>query len=144
MRIDISEGPKRRRAGWCGGLLALPLLAGCYGAVGGVPQLALADGRRGLKMLRPHMSTMACRTSLFGQRLDGEPDLALTTLTEMLRVDEEATLVVNAKVEWTSWTTGVYGRECVTLTGDVMREASMVLIPMSGEHGNHAGRSEER
>jgi hypothetical protein len=90
-------------------------------------------------MLRPTASATVCRNEGPLSR-PATPDLLDAALLELLRRDGEATAVVNGRIESTTWTIGVYGRTCVTLTGDVVRFTTTVLLPMDGNHHGHKGR----
>ena len=116
------------------------VLCGCTATVGGVPRLERLDPAQGFKMLRPAAVATACREEgPFSRPDDGtEVDLLGTALQDLLARDDEATAVVNGRVESTSWTLGVYGRRCVRLTGDIVRFTATVLLPMGeGHHGHH-------
>jgi hypothetical protein len=103
-----------------------------------VPRLERLDAAQGFKMLRPAAVATACRTE--GPFAGTEDDLLATALGDLLARDDEATAVVNGRVESTFWTIGVYGRRCVQLTGDVVRFTTTVLLPMSEGHHRHEGR----
>ena len=124
-----------RSRGGAGRLVASAVvLGGCTVAVGGVPRLEQLDPAQGFKMLRPSATATACAGR--GMFSSAPPDdLLATAFRELLARDDEATAVVNGRVESTTWTVGVYGRRCVTLTGDVVRFATTVMLPM--EHGHH-------
>jgi len=112
------------------------VLSGCATTIGGVPRLEPADPAAGVKMLRPAAIATVCRSE--GVLSPAEPrDLLGTAFRELLSRDEEATAVVDAQIESTSWTIGVYGRRCVTLTGDVVRFTTTVLLPMGKGHHVH-------
>src|SRR5262249_55987648 len=91
------------------------------------------DAAQGFKMLRPAATTTVCRAT--GPLASHEPEDPLeAALRELLAADREATTIVNGRIESTSWSVGVYGRRCVTLTGDVVRPTATVLLPMEHEH----------
>jgi hypothetical protein len=116
----------------CAALFAVATSA-CRTPVGRVPRLEPFEAAQGFKMLRPAATTTVCRAT--GPLAGGEPEDPLeAALRELLARDHEATTIVNARIESTSWSVGVYGRRCVTLTGDVVRPTSTVLLPMEHEH----------
>jgi hypothetical protein len=94
-------------------------------------------------MLRPAQTAVECAGD--GLVASETPDLLDRAVRRLLARDDEADSLVNARVESTRWSLGVYGRRCVTVTGDVVRSTSTVLLPMPGEHqghgahGGHAG-----
>jgi hypothetical protein len=100
--------------------------------LGTIPRVAPTDPTQGFKMLQPGASATACRSGGAGTE---DADLIGRALRTLLARDREATEVVNARAESTGWSIGVYGRQCVTLTGDVVRTTPTVLLPM--EHGGH-------
>jgi hypothetical protein len=108
---------------------------GCAAVVGRAPRLEALDPAQGFKMLRPAARATVCRSIGLAAAAE-EDDLLDAALRQLLARDEEATSVLNAQVESTSWSIGVYGRRCVTLTGDVVRSTTTVLLPMSGHHGH--------
>jgi hypothetical protein len=118
--------------------VSLVIFGGCSATVGRLPRLEELDPAQGYKMLRPDSVATACRTE--GPFAGREADLLEAALRDLLARDDEATAVVNGRVESTSWTIGVYGRRCVTLTADVVRFTPTVLLPMGGGHHGHEGR----
>ena len=116
----------------CAALLVVAT-SGCDTPIGRVPRLEPLDVAQGFKMLRPAATTTVCRAT--GPLGGGQPeDLLEAALRELLARDEEATTIANGRIESTSWSIGVYGRQCVTLTGDVVRPTSTVLLPMEHDH----------
>jgi hypothetical protein len=119
-------------------LLITLLGSGCGRGTVDLARLAPTDPAQGFKMLRPQATATECRLEApwrpGGSSTDDLVDRALTAL---LRSDAEADAVVNTRLEWTSWTVGVYGRRCVTLTGDVVRSIRTVLLPMPGHDAGH-------
>jgi hypothetical protein len=113
-------------------------VAGCTTVIGGAPRLEALDPAQGFKMLRPTATATACRSSGLLARPSAD-DLLERALRELLARDEEATTVVNGRVESTGWSIGVYGRQCVKLSGDVVRLAPTVLLPMGEGHAGHHG-----
>jgi hypothetical protein len=118
------------------------LLSSCTSVLGTVPRMQAPPDTQGYKMLRPAQTAVECA----GDGLVAEtPDLLDRAVRRLLARDDEADSVINARVESTRWSLGVYGRRCVTVTGDVVRSTSTVLLPMPGEHqghgahGGHAG-----
>jgi hypothetical protein len=60
-------------------------------------------------------------------------------MARLLELDPEANAVVNARLEASFWSIGIYGRECLTMWGDVVRSTTSLLLPMPGHegHGGH-------
>lgn len=126
-------------------VLALVAAIGCRGAVT-VPRLTPVGSLDGFKMLKPAARARECRPgAIWESRGAAEEELATRALQRLLALDDEADAVLDARLEWTWWTIGVYGRRCVTLTGDVVRSVRTVVLPMPGHesghgaHGEHAG-----
>jgi hypothetical protein len=114
------------------------LTLGC-GMSATLPRVTRVDPLAGFKMLKPGATVRECRGGPVWTRSDpSEQDLGLVALRRLLETDDEADAVVNARLEWTSWSVGVYGRRCVTLTGDLVRSIRTVRLPMPGDHGDHA------
>jgi hypothetical protein len=103
-----------------------------------LPRLTLVDPLDGFKMLRPSARATECGGAAFWGR-PATRDLGALALARLLNSDDEADAVVNARLEWTWWSIGVYGRRCVTVTGDVVRSIRTVRLPMPVHHGDHAG-----
>ena len=139
MGSGAGEAERVRSAVGYGVLVAMIVACGCQTAVGVAPRVGLEDVRGGRKMLKPRASVTVCRSRCFGQAVPRDSDLMTEAIARMLRGDEEATLVVDATIESKSWTTGVFGRECVTVTGDVVRETGTVFLPLVGGTGAHHG-----
>ena len=124
-------------------LVAGALLSSCTAGLGTLPRIQAPPDTQGYKMLRPAQTAVECaRDGL----LASEPrDLLDAAVRGLLARDQEADSVINARVESTQWSLGVYGIRCVTVTGDVVRSTSTVLLPMPGDHqghgahGGHAG-----
>ena len=91
----------------------------------------------GHKMLRPGLSVTECRSGV--PWAHGADDLLGSAFERMLAGDEEANLVLNVRIESTWWSVGVYGGRCVTLTGDLVRTTTTILLPMPASHGDHGG-----
>ncbi len=141
---SMHDGRAETCVAWMSAALMVVGTSACRTPVGRVPRLEPLDATQGYKMLRPAATTTVCRTTgpLAGHERDDSLEAALR---ELLARDREATTVVNGRIESTSWSIGVYGRRCVTLTGDVVRPTSTVLLPMEHEghgmgHHEHAPR----
>ncbi len=119
------------------GLMVLAVVA-CTGTVGTLPRITLLAPTDGFKMLRPNVSATRCRAGGLFARDDG--DLAGAAVKDLLTRDDEGDAVLNVKVESTSWSLGVYGRRCVTVSGDVVRSVRSVVLPMPGSHAEHHDR----
>jgi hypothetical protein len=112
-------------------------LVACSSAVGTLPRVAALAPSEGYKMLKPDLAATECRVATPWAR--NEDDLLAAAFQRLLAHDPEANLVINARVESTWWSVGVYGRRCVTLTGDLVRTTTTILLPMPASHGDHAG-----
>lgn len=119
-------------------VLAVALLACGRGTVV-LPRVTSIDPGEGFKMLRPGAKTTDCRARAIWIDAPVSEDEATRALGVLLGSDPEADAVLNARLEWTSWTLGVYGKRCVTLTGDVVRSIRTVTLPMPASHGAHTG-----
>jgi hypothetical protein len=108
-----------------------------------LPRVQAPPDTQGYKMLRPAQTAVECAGD--GPRRFGAARPARRAVRRLLARDGEADSVINARVESTQWSLGVYGRRCVTVTGDVVRSTSTIMLPMPGEHqghgahGGHAG-----
>jgi hypothetical protein len=110
------------------------LLSSCTTGLGTLPRVQAPPDTQGYKMLRPGQTAVECA----GEGLGSEPrDLLDAAVRGLLARDDEADSLINARVESTQWSLGVYGRRCVTVTGDVVRSTSTILLPMPGEHQGH-------
>ena len=118
-------------------LAATSLVVGCVRTTGTLPRVAVDNPRDGFKLLRPHARAERCEGALFGTFSTSEGDVLEDVFRDLLALDEEATMVRGARVEWTAWSIGVYGRRCIAMEGDVVRPAATVLLPMAGEHLGH-------
>jgi len=134
-----AEGSRGRRV-YLLAVIAAMVLSGCTTTLGSLPRVQPLPATEGYKMLRPAQTGSECRSEGLGAT--GSQDLLGAVMGRLLARDEEADAVINARVESTHWSLGVYGRRCVTVTGDVVRSASTILLPMPGGHqghGNHEG-----
>jgi hypothetical protein len=124
-------------------IVSAAFLSSCTTGLGTLPRVQAPPDTQGYKMLRPAQTAVECAGD--GLVVSEPPDLLDTAIRRLLARDKESDSVVNARVESTQWSLGVYGRRCVTVTGDVVRSTSTILLPMPGEHqghgahGGHAG-----
>ena len=138
-----SAEESRRRAPGFAAIVAGALLSSCTTGLGTLPRVQAPPDTQGFKMLRPAQTAVECAGD--GIVASEARDLLGAAVRRLLARDEEADSVINARVESTQWSLGVYGRRCVTVTGDVVRSTSTILLPMPGEHqghgahGGHAG-----
>jgi hypothetical protein len=127
----------------CAWVAAVMLLSsGCTSRLGSLPRIQALSATEGYKMLRPSQTVSECSSDGIGGT--NGPDLLEAAIGRLLARDAEADSIINARVESTEWSIGVYGRRCVTVTGDVVRSASTILLPMPGGHeghGSHEGHS---
>ena len=123
---------------WFVGGLAV-LVAGCGGALGQIGRITRSDGYEGLKMLRPGFRVTECENSVVGGTWSGQGRLADQAIERMLGIDDEATEVVNVRMETSWWTVGVFSRRCLTIVGDVARSTSLIRLPMAGNTSGHCG-----
>jgi hypothetical protein len=125
----------RRVGGRCASIVAGALLASCTTGLGTLARVQAPPESQGYKMLRPAQTVVECAGD--GIAVSAPRDLLDAAIRRLLARDDEADSVVNARVESTRWSLGVYGRRCVTVTGDVVRSTSTILLPMPGEHQGH-------
>ena len=139
-RTRIAEACRGLLLVFMGGVAPGLLVAACTTSVGTFPRIGLLSPADGHKMLRPNESVTECRAEGPAATAgDGIDDLAQEALRRLLALDDEANAVINARVESTWWSIGVYGRRCVTLRGDLVRSTTTVLLPMPGGHAGHGG-----
>jgi hypothetical protein len=129
------EGPGSRvpTSAWLAFCLAL---AACARGSGTIPRMTALPPESGYKLLRPAAVAVACEGGFFEG--NASSDLLARTTADLLARDAEADAILQAKVEWTGWSIGVYGRRCVRVEGDVVRSVRTILLPMA--HGDgHQG-----
>jgi hypothetical protein len=129
-------------AGRCAAIVAGLVLSSCTAGLGTLPRVQAPPDTQGYKMLRPAQTAVECAGE--GLAASEPRDLLDAAVRQLLARDDEADSVVNARVESTQWSLGVYGRRCVTVTGDVVRSTSTIMLPMPGEHqghGTHGGHA---
>jgi hypothetical protein len=115
-------------------VLLCAMLAACTTSAGTLPRVGPLPPEAGFKLLKPGASAIACEGGLFTSY--GAPtDLMGRVTASLLGRDAEADSVINAQVEWSSWSIGVYARRCVRMEGDVARSVRTILLPMPGGHG---------
>ena len=121
-------------------LVAIGLgLSGCATSLGTIGVAVPDPEAMGLKMLRPAAIGRSCRATLLGLPLaDGEPRLQ-DALGEILALDAEGNVVVNAEIRWRRVVTGLYNRRCIEVQGDLARSLSTITLPMPSGH-HHEGR----
>ena len=122
-------------AGRCAAIVAGVVLSSCTAGLGTLPRVQAPPDTQGYKMLRPAQTAVECAGE--GLAASEPRDLLDAAVRQLLARDAEADSVINARVESTQWSLGVYGRRCVTVTGDVVRSTSTILLPMPGEHQGH-------
>jgi hypothetical protein len=121
------------------GLVAITVavVAGCTSSLGTLGVVHPDADDVGLKLLRPDVSGLSCRSSVAGIPLRaGEPDVR-EALAGIMALDREGDVVANARVSWHQLVTGVYNRRCVEIRGDLARTVSTVRLPMPAGHGSH-------
>ncbi len=105
--------------------------------MGVIPRATLLAPTDGFKMIAPGASVTRCRPDgLLAARTDG--DLVGDAVRDLLARDPEADAVVRASVETAGWSIGLYGRQCVTIKGDVVRSVRAILLPMPESHREHS------
>jgi hypothetical protein len=132
----IPEGRHRALVRWTTLALGLSLEA-CASMSGTLPRVTALPPEAGYKLLRPGAVAVACDSGFFPDVRPMAGDLLARTTADLLTRDAEADAIVRAKVDWSGWSMGVYGRRCVRMEGDVVRTVRTVLLPMPGEHGHH-------
>jgi len=114
------------------------VLSGCATSLGTVGVAVPNAEAMGFKMLRPAAIGRSCRATVLGLPLaDGEPRLQ-EALGDILALDAEGNMVVNAEVRWRRLVTGVYNRRCVEIQGDLARSLSTITLPAPPGH-HHEG-----
>jgi hypothetical protein len=118
-------------------LIAVLAFAGCTTSLGTVGVIPRESEDAGVKLLRPGATGRSCRASVFGVPLsDGEPGLR-EALEQIVALDAEGDVVVNAEVRWERFITGLYNRRCIEVRGDLARRIRTITIPMPPEHHAH-------
>jgi hypothetical protein len=121
-------------------LLAAAGLGGCTASFGTVGLVSPASDTIGVKLLRPGVTGRSCRVSVAGiPTAAGAPDVK-EAMAEILALDREGDVVVNAEIRWHGVLAGVYNRRCVEVRGDLARTVSTIRLPAPPGHGGHGGR----
>lgn len=116
-------------------VLGLACMLGCGWSLGDIPVVGVDDDRAGFKMLRPGAEATSCRTSVLGISLARDRGGSLDdAIQQLLKLDEEANVLRHVQVRTSSVVTGLYNRRCLTVSADVGRAASVVRLPVVGEH----------
>ena len=105
--------------------------------VGTVPRAAAVRPNEGYKLLRPGAVAVACEAGVPAWLGAERRDLLGQVTADLLGRDPEADCILHARIEWSSWSIGIYARRCVRMEGDVARAVRTVVLPMPGEHVHH-------
>ena len=128
----IPEG----HGGWSASVVPLIgciLLVACASTSGTIPRVTAMAPEAAYKLLLPGAVAVACEGEFFPSMAPTSADLVSTATTDLLARDEEADAIVQAKIRWSAWSIGLYGRRCLRMEGDVVRSVRTILLPMGGE-----------
>jgi hypothetical protein len=119
-------------------LATLLILPACSTSFGPMGMLGTSSADFGLKLLRPGAVGRSCRSSVLGVPLrSGQPEMR-EALGEILALDREGNVVVDAEVAEERIITGLYNRRCVQVRGDLSRTISTITLPAPpGHHAHH-------
>jgi hypothetical protein len=119
-------------------LLFAVTLVGCTTSLGRVGAIAPSPEHVGTKMLRPGVVGRSCAADVFGIPIRGDERLLDRAVAQILDLDAEGNVVVNADVSSSAVVTGIYNRRCIKVRGDLARTISTVTLPAPpGHHGHH-------
>ena len=120
--------------------LVVALVAGCSSMhAATLPRVSSLAPEDGFKLLKPRARVVQCDGGLFPGLINRRSDLADQALRELLSSDAEGNTLIDLRIEWRSWSIGVYGRQCIAMEGDLVRPTATVLLPMAGDHSGHHG-----
>jgi hypothetical protein len=117
----------------------LAVLAGCASSYGPVGILGSSADVVGTKLLRPGVIGRSCRSRVFGIPLDGDSPALREAMSQILALDEEGDVVINADVRSWSLLTGIYERRCLEIRGDLARAITTMAVPGPASHTGHRG-----
>lgn len=117
-------------------MLALGV-AGCTASGGRLGLVGADEALLSTKMLRPGATARSCEVTVLGLAVAGETPSVAKAVQRLLASDAEANVVKNVEVAWERLVTGLYNWSCVTVTGDVARAISTVVLPALGDHSHH-------
>jgi hypothetical protein len=114
------------------------VLSACSTSLGPVGVLGVSSDALGIKLLRPGVAGRSCRSSVLGLPLRaGHPEMQ-EALGEILALDREGNVVIDAEVSEERFATGIYNRHCLRVRGDLGRTIPTVTLPAPpGHHAHH-------
>ena len=119
--------------------IVLPALAlvGCTTSLGPLGVMRAERGSIDVKLLRPGVTGRSCSTSIVGIRVSGNAPTVREALDQIMALDPEGDVVVDADVTLERFVTGLYDRRCVTVRGDLARMIPTVTLPAPEGHHHH-------
>ncbi len=116
--------------------LGLALVSGCATRVETLPAVLGPEAYPPAMVLATGAQGEDCGRSILFVPLR-QPQLAEAVARALAKVPE-ATLLTNAEVVTSTFTTGVYNRTCLRVTGSAARLVSSLVVPApEGHHGHH-------
>jgi hypothetical protein len=118
-------------------LLAALGLGGCTSSLGTVGVMRRESEDVSVKLLRPGVTGRSCRASVLGVPLSGSEPRLRDALEQIVALDAEGDVVVNAEVRWDQFISGIYNRRCIEVRGDLARTIRTVTLPAPPGHHAH-------
>ena len=108
-------------------------VSGCTTTLGRIPAVARDSDATGTKMLRPGATGRSCGTEILGVSVGAPPDLG-AAVQQILDLDREGNVVLDAVVTRFDVVTLLANRRCLEVRGDLARTTPSVILP-AHEHG---------
>jgi hypothetical protein len=112
-------------------------LAGCTTSLGALGVMRAEREPIDVKLLRPGVTGRSCSTSVVGVRVSGSTPTLREALDQILALDPEGDVVVDADVTLGRFVTGLYNRRCITVRGDLARMIPTLTLPAPAGHHGH-------
>ena len=112
-------------------------LAGCATSLGALGVMRPEREPIDVKLLRPGVTGRSCSTSIVGIRMSGNEATVREALEQIMALDSEGDVVVDADVTLERFVTGLYNRRCITVRGDLARMIPTITLPAPAGHQHH-------
>jgi hypothetical protein len=112
-------------------------LAGCTTSLGALGVMRPEREPIDVKLLRPGVTGRSCSTSIVGIRVSGNVPTVREALDQIMALDAESDVVVDADVSLERFVTGLYDRRCITVRGDLARMIPTLTLPAPAGHHHH-------
>jgi hypothetical protein len=117
----------------------LPALAlvGCTTSLGALGVMRPEREPIDVKLLRPGVTGRSCSTSIVGVRVSGNEPTVREALDQIMALDSEGNVVVDADVTLERFVTGLYNRRCIAVRGDLARMIPTLTLQAPEGHHHH-------